>query len=78
MAKVSIGGELTEAFEVTSGLRQGCILAPASSSYSSRMCSAEPTSPCQTLGLTYVTDRRRPFQSSPLKVKVQNYNHQAE
>ena len=29
MAKVSIDGELTEAFEVISGLRQGCILAPA-------------------------------------------------
>ena len=28
-AKVSIGGELTDSFEVSSGLRQGCIMAPA-------------------------------------------------
>ena len=39
MANVSVGGEVSESFNVTNGIKQGCVLAPSSSPSSYQRCS---------------------------------------
>ena len=39
MATVSVGGEVSESFSVTNGVKQGCVLAPRSSPSSYQQCS---------------------------------------
>ena len=40
MANVSVGGEVSETFGVTNGVKQGCVLAPRSSPSSYQQCSS--------------------------------------
>ena len=56
MANVSVGGEVSESFSVTNGVRQGCLLAPRSSPSSYPQCSTR-LSETWEMASTYSPDR---------------------
>ena len=63
MANVSVGGEVSESFGVTNGVKQGCVLAPRSSPSSFQQCSTRLS---DTLGMasTYSPDRMLTYSTS--------------
>ena len=63
MANVSVGGEVSESFIVTNGVKQGCILAPRSSPFSYQQCSMRLSETCGMIS-TYSPDRALTFSTS--------------
>ena len=63
MANVSVGGEVSESFSVTNGVKQGCILPPHSSPSSYQQCSTRLS---ETWGMasTYSPDRALTYSTS--------------
>ena len=63
MANVSVGGEVSEPFSVTNGVKQGCVLAPRSSPSSYQQCSTRLS---ETWGMasTYSPDRALTYSTS--------------
>ena len=56
MANVSVGGEVSESFSVTNGVKQSCVQAPRSSPYSYQQCSTM-LSETWEMASTYSSDR---------------------
>ena len=63
MANVSVGGEVSESFSVTNGVKQGCVLAPRCSPSSYQQCSMMLS---ETWGMasTYSPDRALTYSTS--------------
>ena len=63
MANVSVGGEASESFSVTNGVKQGCVLAPTLSSFLSAMLD-EAFRDMGSTNNTYNPDRALIFSTS--------------